>query len=195
MKIAKVAAERKRELESAIRKSDSDRRIVGRNRDALIGDGKVDIHVNVETLYNPLSLPGQRQLDSALYEFIEEATNLLAYLVPIRLVLHGVPREAQADVPKIVRQHYEARLQDHLWDKRTNTLKTIVFSIFGVVVLALYLALAITREDTVTLEILSVVGSFSLWEAADCYLLERRDIHQDMLNTAQLMTMEIAFED
>lgn len=61
----------------------------------------------------------------------------------------------------------------------------------GVVFLGLYLLLALNRDDTLFLEILSVIGSFSLWEAANCFLVERRDINREMMETAQFLTMEI----
>ena len=68
-------------------------------------------------------------------------------------------------------------------------------TVIGVVFLGLYLMLALKRDDTLFLEILSVIGSFSLWEAANCYLVERREIKRHMRETAQFLTMEIQFEE
>ena len=65
----------------------------------------------------------------------------------------------------------------------------------GVMFLSLYFFFALREDDGLFLELLSVIGSFALWEAADCFLLERRAITRDMMNIAQHMTQEVVFPD
>lgn len=158
-------------------------------------DGKANSHVNVEELYHPMSLSGHRHMNLEIFDFIEQAANLLPSLVPIRLILHGVSGEDQPLVPGMIHKHYQAVMQDQIWDQRSNRYKMLLMTVIGVVFLGLYLTLALNRDDTLFLEIPSVIGSFSLWEAANCYLVERRDIKRQMRETAQFLTMEIQFEE
>ena len=53
-----------------------------------------------------MSLSGHQQMNPEIFDFIEQAANLLPSLVPIRLILHGVPKEDQPLVPDMVREHY-----------------------------------------------------------------------------------------
>lgn len=62
--------------------------------------------MDVDELYHPMSLSGHQQMNPEIFDFIEQAANLLPSLVPIRLILHGVPKEDQPLVPDMVREHY-----------------------------------------------------------------------------------------
>ena len=123
MKTVMSAADRKRALKKVIRDSDQARRTIAANRKALNGEETVDIHVNVDELYDPLSMHDQRRLAGEIYEFIEDSVDLYSSLVPIRAILHGVPEEDRGGVPALIRAHYERNLQENLWERRENTLK------------------------------------------------------------------------
>jgi len=187
MKKGKIAAKRMKELKQAIR--DQERKnTVDALKNELI-NGKAEIHVNVDELYNPLSF--RNVLNDDIFDYIETRANLLPSMVPLRVILHGVPHGEQSSVPTLVMQHYQSVMQDHLWDKRSNTYKMLSMILIGVLFLGAYIILAVNREDSLFLEILSIIGSFSLWEAANCYLVERRDIRRALMETAQFLTMEI----
>ena len=190
---AKIATGREMELKKAIRDSNQEMALK-MNKTALQENETVDIHINTEALYNPLSVPEQRLPDSNLYTYIEEAASLLVYLVPIRVIFHGVPEEERDKVSAMIKAHYDTVLQDQLWEKRSNTIRTIGMLIIGLSFICLLLALSFGREDSLGLKLLSIIGSFALWEAADCFLFARRDIKHKMMKTAQFLTMKIVFE-
>lgn len=190
MKRAAIALERKRELDAVIREAD---RIgeIEKQITADWSDGKANIHVYVDEPYHPLS--GKTQLDDSLFAYMESQANLLPSLVPIRVILHGVPEMEQETVSKLMREHYQTVMQDQLWDKHSSQRRMLYLTLIGTAFLGVYLLLALNREDSLFLEILSVIGSFSLWEAANCFLLERREIRRSLQETAQFITAEIAF--
>lgn len=161
------------------------------------GVGVIDVCLSEGLeLYDPLSWGRQRELNPEIYDFIGQKANLLPAQVPLRICFHGhVPPEDQEQIRRLMAEHYSLELQDRMWDLRSNRHKLIGMVAVGVVFLSLYFFFALREDDGLFLELLSVIGSFALWEAADCFLLERRAITRDMMNIAQHMTQEVVFPD
>ena len=147
-------------------------------------------------LYEPLSWGRQRELNPEIYNFIEQKSNLLPAQVPLRICFHGhIALEDQEQIRRLMAEHYSIDLQDRMWDLRSNLRKLTGMMAVGVVFLSLYFFFALRKDDGLFLELLSVIGSFALWEAADCFLLERRAINREMMDVAQHMTQEVVFLD
>ena len=186
---------RYRELREAIRESKNIRTNKEHIDELYIIDGKANIHVSVGKLYNPLSMGNLRQLDGQIFDYIEESANLLPPKVPIRVILHGVPRNERKGIPALFTMHYHFVAQDKLWDQRSNRNKMLFMTIIGLLFISAYLFLGTQQGDDLLLEILNIIGWVCLWEAAECFLVERREIKRALLETAQFLTMEIAFEE
>lgn len=146
-------------------------------------------------LYHPMSMGKQRDLNQEIYDFIEQKAYIIPAQIPLKIRFHGdaFPGDEQAEIRRLLSEHYAVILHDKVWDKRNNRKKLLAMAAIGIVFLSLYLFLALKREDGLFLEILSVIGSFALWEAADCLMLERREINEELLNTAQFLTLEVEF--
>ena len=160
------------------------------------GRARIDVDLTDAELYAPMSRGRLRRLNDEIFEHIEYTANLLPTLVPLRVVFCGVepdPQERER-VRELYERHYKVAMRDKLRDRRRNTSKMLYMILVGVVFLAIYLILALNSEDNIFLEILSIIGSFSLWEAANCFLLERRDIQRELMAVAQFLTAEIVFE-
>ena len=162
----------------------------------FIVDGKAVIPVNVgDQLYDPLSMGHLLQLNSDIFGYIEESANLLPSQVPLRVIMHGVAEEDRARVVRLYKEHYELVVQDRLWDERKNRLRIIFSSVIGILFIMAYLFFAITKEGTLFLELLSVIGSFALWDAADCFTVDRYAIKKSLEEAAQYMLAEVDFSD
>lgn len=145
--------------------------------------------------YNPLSLGRQLDLNEEIYDFIERKASIIPAQLPLKLCFHGGNLDAaeQERVRQLLTEHYTVCLHDKLWDKRSNRRKLVGMSAVGLFFLSLYFYFALKREDGLFLEILSVIGSFALWEAADSLMLERRDINAEIRSIAQHLTQEVVF--
>ena len=145
--------------------------------------------------YHPLSLGRQLDLNEEIYDFIEQKASIIPAQLPLKLSFHGGNLDAaeQERVRQLLTEHYTVCLHDKLWDKRINRRKLVGMSAVGLFFLSLYFYFALKREDGLFLEVLSVVGSFALWEAADSLMLERRDINAEIRNIAQHLTQEVVF--
>lgn len=159
------------------------------------GEGNAVIDVNLgdaADIYDPLSMKGD--LSGDIYDYIEKETNIIPAAIPLRIRFHGdVKEEEQEEIKKIMRRHYVMKSFDISWDLVANFKKTLGLVIFGAIVLAVYLYYAIVGENMFFTEILSIVGSFSLWEAADAFLLERAGLRRDYRNNEQSLNQKIEF--
>ncbi len=158
------------------------------------GNAVIDINLSRETLYDPLSLKGDKDLSGDIYDYIAAQTNVIPAHIPLRIRMHGdLAEEDRAALPAIMHRHYTMKAYDISWDLMANLRKMIFLALFGLAVLAVYLVLALTGKNALFTEILSVVGSFSLWEAVDALLLERPELRRDFRNNEQNLNQTIEF--
>ena len=158
------------------------------------GNAVIDINLNAETLYEPLSLKGDKDLSGEIYDYIEAQTNVIPAHIPLRIRMHGdIPEKDRAEMEGIMHRHYTMKSFDISWDLMANLRKMLFLALFGAAVLAVYLVLALTGKNVLFTEILSIVGSFSLWEAADALLLERPHLRREYKNNEQNLKQKIEF--
>ena len=161
-------------------------------------DGTAVIEVNLYegfSLYDPLTHGGGRQLNPDIYELIEEQSNLIPSFSPLRIRFCGreVPPEEQEEVRRMYSEHYQSLYYDREWDRRSNRTKFVGMLGFGILMMVLYLYRSYNSADTLFLELLSVLASFSLWSAADLFLMGRREIKEDLQEIVQCQEAEITF--
>ena len=161
------------------------------------GEGNAVVDVNLSDgveIYDPLSLKGDKDLNPDIYDYIEKQTNVIPASIPLRIRFHGdVKEEEQEEIKEMMRRHYVMKSFDISWDLIANFKKALLLALFGAAVLAIYLYFAITADNVLFTEILSIVGSFSLWEAADAFLLERASLRRDFRNNEQSLHQKIEF--
>ena len=170
-------------------------RYVAAMRDAE-GYACIDIHLSSDIeLYDPLSYGENLDLSNGIYDFIEGQDNMIPAHVPLRIRFHGrsLSPEEQEKIRRIMRRHYTMLSYDVMWDMAANFRKMIGFSIFGVVMLGIYFYLVLSSDNAIATEALSIIGSFSLWEAADAFLLERPRLRRERANIMQNRNQLIEF--
>ena len=74
-----------------------------------------------------------------------------------------------------------------------NRTKEIWLLIIGILFIAFSISLA-DKINVIVLEIISTIGSFSIWEAANSWLLESKSIKLDKLKILKLKNSEIRFK-
>lgn len=63
----------------------------------------------------------------------------------------------------------------------------------GTLLLAIYFAIEMTASRPVFVEVVSIAGCFSIWEAVDTWLLERKKLKVDYLCAVQAVLCEVVF--
>ena len=167
-------------------------------REYLCEDGKAQIDIFLSdgsALFHPLTIGQQRDLDPGIYQFIDEKMYTISLKDPVRLCFLGsIPDiQEQEAVKEMLQRHYMYLLRDKAEDLRINRLKTICLVLFGTLLLAIYFAIEMTVSRPVFVEVISITGCFSIWEAVDSWLLQRKKLKVDYLCTVQAVLSEVVF--
>lgn len=162
--------------------------------------GHAVIHVQLYEglrLYDPLSMGRQLELNPEIIDYIDRRAEIIPTKTPLRVCFHGraLSERDQKRVRAILREHYTVVLRDKSWDRRINFRKIVALASFGLLVLFFYLTMGASGRTDMLLEVLSIIASFSLWEAVDLFLVERLEIGVGFWEATQLLEMEVAFVD
>lgn len=162
------------------------------------GRACIDVMLREDTeLYDPLSVGENLDLNGEIYEFIDTQANIVSSHIPLRIRFRGrnVSPQEQETIRQIMRRHYTICSYDVVWDMAANLRKMLCFALFGAAVLAIYLSLVFTNHRPLSAEILSIIGSFSLWEAADALLIERPRLRREYANIMQNIHQTVEFTE
>lgn len=160
------------------------------------GHAVIDVDISKTEPYDPLSCGENLDLSGDIYNFIDAEANIIPAEVPLVVRFHGKVEEgAQEKIKAAMKRHYTAKSFDIMWDMAANLRKIVGFCLFGVLVLAAYFYITYTSDNVMFAEILSIIGSFSLWEAADGFLLERPRLRREMRNLEQNINQVVEFLD
>ena len=78
-------------------------------------------------------------------------------------------------------------------DKKRNTIRQTIMFIIGIVFIFLWLLVSAVSEG-VGAEVLSIIGSFAVWEAANIWIVDNPEIRLEELFLMRLKQAEITFE-
>ncbi len=164
----------------------------------LCPDGKAQIDVALHEgmeLFDPLSVGRQRDMNVEIYDYIDRKLYAIPTLYEIRVCFHGeLPKDtSEEEIRAMFTEHYAFMFRDKEADLRINSLKMIGLTLCGIVFLALYFALELSNLKPLFMEFLSIMGTFALWEAVDCWLLERKALKMERLYTGQAVLSEVVF--
>ncbi|MGN0130838.1 MAG: hypothetical protein ACI4AA_00165 [Lachnospiraceae bacterium] len=165
----------------------------------LCPDGKaqIELYLNGETYFNPLTKGKQQELSSEIYDLIDKKLYTIPLKYPIRLCFCGeIPTEqTQEEIRSTLQKHYMYVLHDKKEDLRINMFKAVGLGLFGVFLLAIYFALELILTNPVFMEFLSIAGCFSVWEAVDSWLIQRKILRAHYLYAGQAALCEVVFSE
>lgn len=146
-------------------------------------------------LFNPLSVGRQQELNQDLCDFIDAKLYPIPLRYPVTLCFHGgdLTAEEQSRVQAALREHYALILLDKALDLKINLAKLLSLSLLGVFLLGAWFASQLSSIQPLFTEILSIAGTFSLWEAVDLWLLERGALKRERRNAGQAANSQVVF--
>ena len=62
---------------------------------------------------------------------------------------------------------------------------------FGIIFLSIYFVLQITSENEIFDEIISIIGSFCIWETIDYFIIRRGELRRDYYRFLRLANAEV----
>jgi hypothetical protein len=161
------------------------------NNNAVI---RINAYEGIEW-YDMLSIGNQATLNQEIYDFIDRK----AYYIPIRypIVIQfenvQINEEEQIYITSLIKEHYTLILKDKRIDLQYNFITILTLFTLGIILLIVYFTINTAEVGNVFSEILSIAASFSLWEAVDYFLIERKNIGKEKFNAGQLTISEIRF--
>lgn len=147
-----------------------------------------------EELYDPFSYGNQYVLNNDIMDYIDQKAYSIPLSYAIRLNFVGdLNYEEQSKIVRLVREHYHRRLLYKKRDIRLINYKIIGLIVIGILFLSAYFYLEFVSAGAIFTEIISIIGSVSMWEAAYSYLLEKTEEKINYLKVGQLATAKVSF--
>lgn len=154
---------------------------------------EIKIRIKEESdLYNPLD-PDQETLSDDVTSYLEQKFSEQANI-------HGKPEvhflsEKTVDEERVRRnfQTYIQREMDLLTkSQRRASVKQARLFLIGLLFIAVWLLIAV-NTDNIVAEVLSIIGSFAVWEASDIWIVEAPEMRMKKRILKRLSETEIIF--
>lgn len=169
-------------------------------KEFLTDDGDADIYINIEEkfdLFDSWTVGNQIDLETDVYDYIEEKTAMLGNHVPINLHIIGcefTPHE-QGIIRHILKEHYAIELYKVQQTYTKLKHKIIGLIIFGILSFIMYSFLYFLEDFNYLVEIFGFLFSFSLWEAMDCIIYSFSEIKEEREAVTQNLLINVDFDD
>ena len=166
----------------------------------LTEDGEADIFIkltNKNQLFDERTFGNQLDLDSNIYEFVEEKSSMLDSSVQIRLNIVGLhlTKEEQNQVRDIIKEHYVIEL--YKIQKEDNKYRNEIFKLvlIGIFSLIFYGFLDLNTTLTFFMEVMCFIFSFALWQAFENIIYDFRDVKETRKDITQNLLMNVTFDE
>lgn len=158
------------------------------------GIAVIDVNLDNFEVFNPLSMGKQRTLNKEIIEYIDEKSYPIPVDIPIKINIHGsFDDTVKEEIINKLQEHYDLMLNDKKFDLKINAIRSGALFTIGVILLIFYLLLANFTVNKLGYEILSIVSTFIIWEAADFFILERYALRVSYYEIAQMVICEKTF--
>ena len=136
-----------------------------------------------------------RVLNEDLVSYIEQIAYYIPYQHSIVLEFEGMTfsEEEKATLVDVITDQFGLVTHDMSVELRYNTVKSINLFLIGCLVLALSFFLRDIEHMNYFSEILSIIGTFSIWEFVNTIWFERKMKKIDKMNSGQLSSCTVTF--
>ena len=157
----------------------------------------IPIHIHdIGELYVSYDL--QRQIfNPDMISYIEDIAYYIPYDYSIVLEFSGISftEEEKAQLMENVTDQFGMKTHDMDVELNYNTKKAMKLFLIGSIVLAISFIIQTMNYTVYISEILSIIGTFSIWEFVNTIWFERKEKIIDKMNAGQLSACTVAFKD
>ncbi len=157
----------------------------------------IPIHIHdIGELYVSYDL--QRQIfNPDMISYIEDIAYYIPYDYSIVLEFSGISftEEEKAQLMENVTDQFGMKTHDMDVELNYNTKKAMKLFLIGSIVLAISFIIQTMNYTAYISEILSIIGTFSIWEFVNTIWFERKEKIIDKMNAGQLSACTVAFKD
>ncbi len=159
---------------------------------------QIDVILNDDfPIFDTLAPKKYGMLNPSIYQYIDEQIYFIPseYDVTINFVGKTLSPLERQQIEKAIQEHYNLQVYDKVDDIKRNRWLGIFLLIFGIIALGLYFFMTISNHNLIVLEIISIVGTFSIWEAVDCWLIQGHERRVSLHNALQMAHLKITFDE
>lgn len=157
-----------------------------------VGRAKVEIRLP-EDPYETMTAFPKAQLKQEIFDYLDQRNATIPSLYQINLIIHGsYTKEEQERLTMLIKRHYDLQLLMKQDENLFLQFKALWLLFLGLGVIILMQVVPIFNQPLLQ-QVVSTVGSFSLWESADTFILERRKTRHEMLDIAQYALSQVTF--
>lgn len=157
----------------------------------------IPIHINdIGELY--ISYDPQRQIfNPDMISYIEDIAYYIPYDYSIVIEFSGISftEEEKAQLMENVTDQFGMKTHDMDVELNYNTKKAMKLFLIGSIVLAISFIIQTMNYTAYISEILSIIGTFSIWEFVNTIWFERKEKIINKMNAGQLSACTVAFKD
>lgn len=163
-----------------------------------ISNGYADVYLyitKIDEIFDTRTMGKQLALRSDIYEYVENKTSMLNNDIQIRLHIVGcdVDSKEAETIKHAFKEHYAIELYKAQKNYKNCLTKTIGLLLFAVLVTFLYFVLLKFTELSFTSEFLSVIFSFTIWEAVSRFIFELPELNNTREAVTQNLLIDISF--
>lgn len=146
-------------------------------------------------IYEELAPQKYAMINKDIYQYIDDQIYFIPseYDVIVNFANGNFPIDEQEKIKKAIEEHYNLQVYDKIDDIKRNRLLGIFLLIFGIGALAIYFFMNLWYNNLIMLEIISIVGTFSIWEAVDCWLIQGHERRVNLHNALQMAHIKVTF--
>ncbi len=166
----------------------------------LTKDGDADVILKVTShnaLFDARTEDNQLDLNSKIYDYIDNKTSMLNNDIQIHLHIKGIElsHHDQGIVKHIINEHYAIELYKAHKEYKHFRSKMYKLAIIGIFFLICYALIAIKFYSNFFVEIFGFLFSFALWQAFETLTNTMSDIRMNREDITQKLIMDIYFDD
>ena len=169
-------------------------------KEFLDKDGYYTIGINLYKeflLYNGLSVGEQLELNDEIFNYIDNKSEVIPnnYKIKIKFIGRKISDEDRKRIDYLIHEHYYVVMENIKRELNKLTYKMIGLLLFGISLFTLcFFIVSKISYNSLLLEFLSLVGSFSIWESFGIFIFDRREFLNNYYGSLQNYEMEIEFE-
>lgn len=151
---------------------------------------------NIDDIY--ISYDEQKQvLRSELISYIEDIAYYVPYDISIVLEFSGYSfkEEEKVRLMENITNQFGMKTHDMEVELNYNAKKAIKLFVVGSIVLAISFMIRTLQYTNYVSEILSIIGTFSIWEFVNTIWFERKEKRVNKLNAGQLSVCTVTFQE
>ena len=169
------------------------------NNEYLTDDGDADIFLKIshkDEIFDNRTLGAQLDLNSDIYDFIEEKTSMLNNDVQINLHIVGcrLNHKEQESIKHIIKEHYAIELYKKQKEYDEKKIKVVFLFLLGFFTLLFYMLLYLFTNLQFFMEVFGFIFSFALWEAFDLLIYDSTYVKNQREALTQNLLTEVNFE-